>query len=154
MAKRTKLKIASTLVAFAACSPAHACMTDPLPQAVLFDVPPSEIPRGNFVIRIRSEPNPPFDRPLRLKVVAARKSLGLPSNISFRPEAYSSCTQWGRTGEEAFAVVTKSNGNVLIAKVYQRSWLDSILHLLGISRFHAAGSPVWFPPAQGSRRGG
>ena len=149
MAKQTELKIASMLVGFAACSPAHACMTYPPPQAVLFDIPPSEIPPGHFVIRIRSRLNPPFDRPLRLRVIDARKSLLLPSYVNFEPERYSSCTQWGRTGEEAFAVVAKSSGNLLIAKVYQRSWLDAIFHLLDISRFHAAGSAVWFPPRQG-----
>jgi hypothetical protein len=135
--------------AILASSPAFACMNDPLPNAVLFDRVLSEVPPDHIVIGVRSPSQAPRTGPIKVKVLSSPKSARIAQIVWIIPEAFSSCTQWGRLGANAFAVVRTPTANGsrsrLVARVYDRSWLDKLLDLVGYKRFTATGDPMSYP---------
>ena len=135
---RASLHIVGFSMLLAAAAPARACLAEPLPEAVLFDVPPSRPPPGYEVVRVVAAADSRDRGGLRVTFVdpALRRRLGASARLV--PERATSCTGWGRLGSRAFVVarVEGRRGQALLhARAYARSAWDRWWGLLGIARY-------------------
>ena len=137
------------LAAFGMAAPAYACMADPLPEAILFDYRPSNIPAGAMSILVRPVAQAPNTGSIRVRVLRTTSSLRAGDVIELMPEWLSSCTGDGRTDKPAFAVVVKPlNTNAdkpFITKIYKRSWLDTLWAIFGWTTYTPSGAPLSDP---------
>jgi hypothetical protein len=125
----------------AIAAPAGACLSEPLPEAILFDGPPKRPPPGYAVIRVVASVAAGEGEPLRVNFLdpGQRRQFG-PAGWIFQ-ERPSSCTGWGRLGAPAFAIARPAGslrGRVLLAgKAYRRRWWDRFWNFLGITQYSA-----------------
>ena len=130
----------------ATAAPASACMAVPMPEAVLFDRPPAKRPPGYLLLEVTGTrvDGDPEHILVRLTNPAQGKRHG--TKAWLRAHDASSCTEWGRLGSKAFAVVRPSGTlaglPVLVARVYRRSRWDYIWNWFGVTRYGASGDAL------------
>ena len=120
-------------------SAARACMSAFLPEAVLFDSPPNQVPPGHSVFRVVGSTVAGDDLKLLVRMVEPSQAQRLGASSWLRPEPWSSCATWGRLGSEAFVVARVAGsleGKTLLAAVtYQRSSWDRFWSFFGLQSY-------------------
>ncbi|HYD38378.1 MAG TPA: hypothetical protein VEA60_12235 [Allosphingosinicella sp.] len=139
---RVLVRMAGAAILVAMAAPAPACMAEPLPDAVLFDSRPARPPAGYSVIEVVGPVSPEHAERIRVTVVDPERRRRIGATAWLVPEQMSSCTDWGRLGSRAFAVVRPAGRlqgiRVLHAKIYRRSRWDHFWSFFGITRYTAA----------------
>lgn len=137
------------MVMVAIASPAHACMTDPLPSAMLFDKPPEHVPNNTITIHVRPSTLVQGSYTVRATVLEDASDLRANQEVQIAPEWPTSCLAVGRMDKAAYVVVARSEQigreQVLIAKSYSRSWWDKFWSFFGWESFTPAGEPLGNP---------
>ena len=119
----------------------EACMSVWMPQAVLFDEPPSAVPKGYKVFKIRAKSIKAEPQGLLVEMLDIRdaRSIGPSSWIDL--QFVSSCTVAGRLNSPAYVVARKSGQfegrPVLRALAYWRSGWDKFWDYLGRETYTA-----------------
>lgn len=126
--------------------PAQACLSEPLPQAVLFDRPPAHRPPGYLLLKVVGREVEQDREHLLVRIVEPDRARRLGSVAWLRPESATSCTGWGRLGSEAYAVARVAGrwrGRTLLqAAVYARSRRDALWSWFGWTWYSARGEPL------------
>lgn len=137
------------MVMVAMASPAHACMSDPLPSAMLFDKPPEHVPNNTITIYVRPSALVQGSYTVRATVLEDASYLLANQRVEIAPEWPTSCLAVGRMDKAAYVVVAKpehiAGEQVLIAKSYKRSWWDTFWSFFGWESFTPAGEPLGNP---------
>ena len=120
---------------FAAPSPASACMSVYLPSAILFDEPPSVVPKGYTVLRVQRLAKKPSGSLLSALTAGAER----PTPIWLSLAGMTSCTAIGRMDSPAY-VVARPEGftqgrTILNPLPFDRGWLDRLWSYIGWERF-------------------
>lgn len=123
--------------------PAKACMTEPVPQAMIYESKPLEASGNAWIIRGQITEKLPDSWTVKVRVLEGPKQIE-GRIISVSPDDSSSCTTFGR--EVGFLAVRKDlhskNTNKFVAEVFERSWLDWIVNLFGGDPYYFASDRV------------
>jgi hypothetical protein len=140
---RRLLLAAAGMLAMTAAAPARSCMVLHLPEAVLFDSRPAEVPPGYALLRGKAAVAAGGNHRLLLTLEAAKDRRRLGNPVWVEMERWTSCTDWGPMGRAVW-VVARPAGRVggrtlLRAKAYSRSGWDRFWSWLGLTRYTPAG---------------
>lgn len=137
---------AATATLLLTAAPAEACMADPLPQAVVFDVPPAHRPPGYTLFRVVGRAVDHDRERLLVSLVEPAQAQRLGPVAWLEAAPLSSCTTWGRLGVEGYVVArvagTLRGRALLAARIYARSWWDRFWDLLSSETYRASGQPL------------
>ncbi len=146
MARRWILGLAAIAVMPAQ---AHACMTEPLPTAILFDYRPSTIPANSMALLVRPVAPVPQSHSARVRVIRDAAPFRGGDEVIISPEWPTSCLALGRMNAPAYVVVLKPAAHQrtvdLVAKSYARSWIDTLFAVFGFQNFSPKGAPLGNP---------
>jgi hypothetical protein len=122
-------------------TPAFACMSEPLPHAIVFSTQPTP-EHGTFAIKVDGVTRQPDSYDLKVRVVEGPPDLRN-RKLRVQPENIGSCTSPGRVSGY---VVVRRNGTDgrLIGLAYTRSWTDWIAMLMGWGVYYFPGQ--YAPP--------
>ncbi len=127
-------------------APANACFGEPVPEAVLFDRPPTHRPPGYALFKVVGRIAREDRERLFVRIVEPTQARRLGPTAWLAAEPISSCTTWGRLGSEAYVaarVAGRLRGRtLLLAAVYNRSPWDRLWNLFGWATFWAPRQPL------------
>ena len=138
------MKIYFLLIAiFLAISPANACMTEPLPEAMIYKSKPSDLSNGTTLIRGSITEKLPDSWTVKVKVLEGPEDLE-GKVIAVIPSHFSSCATFGR--EDGYLAIKKDtrkeSSEKFVADLFERSWLDWIIDLFGGEPYYFASDRV------------
>ena len=148
---RRLLPITPLIAGIFLASPAQACGTHPVPQAIVFATPPDERPQGSLVVQVELVRHIPDSYFSVVKVTKGPRTM-VGRKYRMSPNVLSSCTTFGR--DKGFAVVDGkvhySRGvGYLSAITYNRSLPDHFLGSFVTEPYRWAGDPTEAPMLEG-----
>lgn len=127
-------------------APAHACLSEPMPEAIIFDGPPAHTPPGHTVFKVVAGIEDPDTGHLLVRIAEPAQARRLGPSAWLYGAASSSCTTWGRIGRPGYVVARvagKLGGRTLLeARAYRRSWVDHVRNWFGWETYRASGRPL------------
>ena len=136
----------ATVALLAVPAPAAACMAHPMPDAVLFDRPPTHRPTGYALLKVVGRIVPQDGGRLLVRIVEPGRARQLGPLAWLEPKPETSCTTWGCIDSEAYAVTRvagRLRGRALLsALVYRRSGWDRFWNLFGRETYLAPASSL------------
>ena len=104
-----------------------------MPEAVLFDSKPSELPSGHVLLHLQ------FVEPEHVLILGGTRTVAAGTVVRMSLGALSSCTVLGSRQKTAYAVGQflrrRDNTIEFMPRVYRRHWIDRLLQPLGIDRY-------------------
>jgi hypothetical protein len=134
-------RFALMAVALTVPDAAHACMENPVPEALIFETKPA--PQSDAFLIKAQLVSPPSSEQLRIRVLEGPRDL-VGRTIGLQPEQWTSCLTYGRHTGYAQVRRVRSGGRTirLIGIAFSRSWWDSVTDILGAEPYRYAGDRV------------
>ncbi|WP_429603339.1 hypothetical protein [Sphingobium xanthum] len=104
-----------------------------MPEAILFDSKPSEVPAGHVLLHLQ------FVEPEHVRILGGTRTVAAGTVVRLSLWSHSSCTVLGSRQKTAYAVgqfLRRRNKTIeFMPRVYRRHWVDEVLTLVGIDRY-------------------